>query len=347
MATDDANYADLNPRNSRLSRRDFLSASAGFTIFLKPTPPRWTGRQFHNQPEASHEHHFLVDLWNAVRRETRGELDITVYPQNNNIPGSDPAALDMLHSGELEFFTVMGGIIGRLVPVAEIQGVPFAFTSHRQVHAANDGKLGEFIGKECAAQGLHRFQFGLLENGFRQISMLDKPIRTADDLAGMKMRVPDSQIIRATFQALGADTVTININELYQTLKTRRVDGQENPLVVTEVNKLYEVTKYLSITNHIWSGFNLLANLSFWNGLPQDVQTIVNRNVRKYVAAQRAYTDNLNRKLAVKLARDGMIVNTANQQSFRRKLGSDFYRGLRNHFGRAAWAILEDAVGRL
>ena len=333
-----------------LTRRSFIGASAGAIIGVLPgrqRVARWTGRQFHNQPSDSHQQQFLVDLWNSVRTETGGELNITVYPQNNNIPGSDPAALDMLRSGELEFFTLMGGILGRAVPVAEIQGVPFAFSNHEQVHRANDGRLGEYISKECAAKGIHRFQYGLLENGFRQINMIDKPVRAAADLAGVRMRVPDTALIRDTFSALGAVPVTVNIDGLYEALKTRRVDGQENPLVVTEVNKLYEVTRYLSITNHIWSGFNLLANLRFWNGLPMNVQEVVDRNVRKYVSAQRAYTNTLNNSLAEKLVERGMIANTADSGSFRRDLGPEFYRRWRAQLGATAWQLLEDEVGGL
>jgi TRAP-type transport system periplasmic protein len=237
--------------------------------------------------------------------------------------------------------------MGQVVPVAEIQGVPFAFSTHAQVHRANDGRLGEYIGKECAARSIHRFQYGLLENGFRQINMLEKPIRTAEDLAGVRIRVPDAQIIRETFQALGAEPVTVNINELYDALKMRRVDGQENPLAVIEVNKLYEVTKYLSITNHMWSGFNLLANLKFWNRLPANVQAVVNRNVRQYVAGQRSYTDDLNNKLTRGLAARGLIVNIADTASFRLKLGSAFYRRWREQLGTTAWQLLEAEVGKL
>jgi tripartite ATP-independent transporter DctP family solute receptor len=333
-----------------MTRRDFVAAASAATIAILPGRARAalrTARQFHNQPADSHQHGFLVDLWDAVRKETNGDLEVTVYPQNNGIAGSDPAALDMLQNGGLEFFTLMGGILGRLVPAAEIQGIPFAFRSHRQVHRANDGRLGEHIGRECAAKGIHRFRYGLLENGFRQINMQDKPVRTADDLIGVRMRVPDAQIIRETFQALGAEPVTVNISELYDALKSRRVDGQENPLVITEVNRLYEVTKYLSITNHMWSGFNLLANLKFWQSLPDHVQAVVDRNVRKYVARQRAYTNALNNRLTTTLAGRGMIVNAADAATFRRKLGDAFYRRWRDRLGRTAWSLLENEVGRL
>jgi TRAP-type C4-dicarboxylate transport system substrate-binding protein len=113
------------------------------------------------------------------------------------------------------------------------------------------------------------------------------------------------------------------------------------------VNKLYEVTRYVSTTNHMWSGFNLLANLKFWDSLPADVQEVVRRNVKKYVAMQRAYTDNLNRELKDKLAARGLIFNTADVATFRAKLGEGFYQRWKRAFGQTAWSLLEREVGKL
>src|SRR5262249_34258768 len=147
---------------------------------------------------------------------------------------------------------------------------------------------------------------------------------------------------------LEAQPVTVNIRDLYEALKTHTVDGQENPLAVTEVNKLYEVTRYVSITNHVWSGFNLIANLRFWNALPGEVQEIVQRNVRTVVAAQRDYTDRLNGELQGRLASErGMIFNAADTASFRAKLGRGFYGRWRDRFGSTAWSLLESEVGAL
>src|SRR6266705_1429723 len=340
-------------QHGRKRRKLLLAGAAAGVVTACADPPvrerapQWQAKQFHNQPAQSHQHQFLSDLWAQVAKETDGRLAVTTYPQNNNLPGSDPGALDLLQSGELEFFTLMGVILGRKVPVAEIQGLPFAFTSHAQVHRANDGALGEYLGRECAAKGIYRFQYGLLENGFRQISTVDKPIRTADDLRGVKMRVPDGQMVRELFTSREAQPVPVNIRDLYDALKTRRVDGQENPLVITEVNKLYEVTRYVSITNHMWSGFNLLANLRFWNGLPADVREVVQRNVKRYVALQRAYTDNLNRELETKLAARGLVFNTADVNTFRAKLGGGFYQRWKAELGATAWTLLEGEVGRL
>jgi tripartite ATP-independent transporter DctP family solute receptor len=314
----------------------------------RPGAPRWTGRQFHNQPVASHTHGFLVALWDEVASRTGGALRIEVHAQNGGVAGSDPGALELLCAGELEFMTLMGGILGRAVPVAEIQGLPFAFANHAQVHAAMRGALGDHVRAEMAAKGIHGFRDGVLENGFRHVVSVDRPVRTAADLAGYRMRIPAGRMFDEAFRALGAVPVVVNIDELYGALAERRVDGQENPLVVTEVNRLYEVCRYVSLTGHMWSGFNLIANLAFWRRLPPDVQAIVDAAVAAHVERQRAYTDAFNRELATTLeTKRGMILNTADAASFRAALGGDFYRRWRAELGPAAWRLLEDAVGPL
>jgi tripartite ATP-independent transporter DctP family solute receptor len=308
---------------------------------------RWQGRQFHNQPEDSHIHSFLVALWDAVREESAGRVNISVHPRNGDIDGSDPGALRMLVSGELEFMTLMGGIIGQVVPAAEIQGLPFAFADTEQVFAVMDGPLGDYLNLEMRAKGIHALPGCCFENGFRQIYGRDKPVRDVRDLEGYRMRVPDGRLFVDAFSALGAVPVIVNIKELYASLQSGRVDGQENAMVVHKVNRLYEVTKYLSVTNHMWSGFNLLANLAFWDRLPADVQDIIQRNARRQVLAQRAHTRRENDGMLALFAQHGMIINEADTASFRAKLAGDFYRRWKTELGTGAWNLLEAQVGRL
>ena len=313
---------------------------------LNAVPARWSGRQFHNQPQASHTHGFLVDLWDEVRARTDGALAITVHAQNAGVTGSDPAALRMLVAGELEFMTLMGGILGQLVPAAEIQGLPFAFASHAQVHAAMRGPLGDYLRDEMKAKGIHGFRNGVLENGFRHIVSTTRPIHGAADLAGYRIRIPDGPLFADVFRSLGATPVVVNISELYAALQERRVDGQENPLAVLEVNRLYEVTRYASLTGHMWSGFNLIGNLAFWRALPEDIQEIVNRAVATHIERQRAYTDRFNRELETTLSSEhGMLFNTADVASFRSALSGEFYRRWRNTLGEKGWQLLEASVG--
>jgi TRAP-type C4-dicarboxylate transport system substrate-binding protein len=122
--------------------------------------------------------------------------------------------------------------------------------------------------------------------------------------------------------------------------------AQENPLVVAEFNRFCEVQRYVSLTNHMWSGFNLLANVGVWQALPRDVQVVIGRTAASFVRRQRSDTDALNRDLAERLAGRGMILNQVDMASFRRRLGP-FYARWRKIFGPGAWSLLEAEVGPL
>jgi TRAP-type transport system periplasmic protein len=303
-------------------------------------------RQFHNQPADSPLHKRLVEMWAAVKSETGGRVDVTTFADNNQLPGSDPEALKMLVNGELDFFTLNGGLIGTVVPAVNVQGIPFAFRDEPQVYRAIDGDLGEYLAKEMAAKGIYAVPRACFENGFRQITCSVRPILTAEDLKGIKMRSPDTPIYLECWKALGATPVAFNFNKIYEVLKNGQADAQDNPLNVAELLKLYEVQKYISLTNHMWSGFNLIANLKMWKGLPADVQRIVQRNAEKYVKLQRNDTDKMNHELAPRLTQRGMMINQPDAASFRARLG-DYYAHWKDTIGSKTWALLESHVGKL
>ncbi len=305
-----------------------------------------TWRQFHNQPPDSPLHRWLVRMWAAVRVETQGRVEVRVCPQNDGIAGGDPAALEMLLAGDVEFFTLMGGLIGTVVPVADMQGLPFAFRDHAHVFAVMDGEFGDFLRREMAAQGIHALRRATFENGFRHITTRTRPIRHAGDLEGLTIRTPAGRLFLDFFDALGAKPQAVNLNRLHEALRTGVVEAQENPLVVTEFNGLWELQRYASLTGHMWSGFNLLANLAVWQGLPRETQAAVEVVASRYALGQRRETDALNRDLVAGLAGRGMIVNEVDTASFKRRLGP-FYARWRKVFGPSAWSLLEAEVGPL
>jgi TRAP-type transport system periplasmic protein len=335
---------------SRISRRQFasgLAVTGGMALLTRSI--RAAGfklRQFHNQPADSPLHKRLVEMWAAVKSETGGRVDVTTFADNNQLPGSDPEALKMLVNGELDFFTLNGGLIGTVVPAVNVQGIPFAFRDEPQVYRAIDGDLGEYLAKEMAAKGIYAVPRACFENGFRQITCSVRPILTAEDLKGIKMRSPDTPIYLECWKALGATPVAFNFNKIYEVLKNGQADAQDNPLNVAELLKLYEVQKYISLTNHMWSGFNLIANLKMWKGLPADVQRIVQRNAEKYVKLQRNDTDKMNHELAPRLTQRGMMINQPDAASFRARLG-DYYAHWKDTIGSKTWALLESHVGKL
>ena len=136
----------------------------------------------------------------------------------------------------------------------------------------------------------------------RQIAGTKRPIATPDDLVGIRMRVPAGALLADTFKALGAEPVTVNSDGIYDALKTGRVDAQENPLALVELFKLDEVVKYVSMTNHMWSGFNLIAHLPTWKRLPADITAVIERNATKYVRLQRRDQEQMNTAARATLA---------------------------------------------
>jgi len=282
-------------------------------------------------------------MWDAVNKETGGRVATTIFPQNNNIQGSDPAALKALVAGDIQFFTLMGGILGTIMPAAEVQQVPFAFKSAAHAHRAMDGALGAYLIDEMAAKGIHGFRVGAFDNGMREITS-HKRISAPADLAGLKMRVPAGQLVADTFKAFGCEPVIINSDSIYAALKDGRADAQENPLTLAEQFKLYEVVKYVAMTDHMWSGFNLLAHLPTWQKLPPDVQAVVDRNVAKHVRLQRQDQIAANARLRTELAKRGLQFNTPDAAPFKKQLAG-VYTAWHEKLGAKCWKLLEESTG--
>jgi len=304
----------------------------------------FTFTQYHNQTADSSLHRRLSEMWTTVRAETGGKVEAQVFPLNNNVTGSDPTALKMLLAGEIQFFTLMGGVLGAAVPVAEIQQVPFAFRTAPHAHQAVDGALGAYILEEMAAKGIHGFPVGAFDNGMRQITPVSKPIVVPADLKGMRMRVPAGAMFDDMFRTLGCVPVTINSIDIYAGLKSGKADAQENPLALVDGFKLYEVVKYVSMTNHMWSGFNQMAHLPTWQRLPADIRQAIERNVTQAVRLQRADQEAANGRLRAELTTRGLIFNDVDQAPFRTQL-SGFYKTWKERLGTKAWTLLEASTG--
>ena len=173
-----------------------------------------------------------------------------------------------------------------------------------------------------------------------------KPVVTADDLSGLKLRVPPAKLFVDLFQTLGASPVAINLSDLYTALQTHVVDGTELPLATIDAQHINEVQGAISLTNHSWSGFFMLANPDSWKALPPDIQDVVRRNVEKYSALEIAEVNALNRSSLAKLQAKGMTVSRVETQTFRAKLGP-FYARWKATFGTPAWDALERVTGPL
>ncbi|MBK5960759.1 hypothetical protein CCR97_21500 [Rhodoplanes elegans] len=328
---------------TRLSRRSVLAGTAA-TVFVgsRARAADYTWRLGLSQPVDSPNFIRLKEMTERVRTETGGRLDISMH--GGGVLGSDTKMLAMLQSGELEMYNA-GNVLGPIVPVTEMPGLPFTFKSPAEVFKALDGDLGDYIRAELLAKGIHAFRWGG-DNGFHHLTTSTKPIRTVEDLAGMTMRAPVQEMTVDFFQALGAVPKKFPLSQLYQVLKDKTCDAQTDPLFLIVLMRLYEVQTYLSLTNHWWSGFTFTVNAAAWNKLPDDLKAVVDRNVRISALAQRQDVEKATAEAIGILQAKGMIVNQCDVSGFKRPLGA-FYAKWKGVYGSKAWSLLEAHVGKL
>jgi tripartite ATP-independent transporter DctP family solute receptor len=210
-----------------------------------------------------------------------------------------------------------------------------------------DGGLGQFIRAQISKAGLvsvSKFN----DNGFRQITTSTKPVVSPGDLQGLKLRVPPAPMLTSLFKALGAGPAPINFNEVYSSLQTKVVEGQENPLAIIASARLYEVQKYCSLTSHVWDGYAILGNRRAWGRLPEDLHTIVSRELDRAADDERADIARLSVSLRQDLAAKGLAFNEVDKEAFRAALAkTSFYADWKAKYGPEAWGLLEQVTGKL
>jgi tripartite ATP-independent transporter DctP family solute receptor len=209
-----------------------------------------------------------------------------------------------------------------------------------------DGKLGDHIRDAFAKLGFHTFK-NMWDNGFRQTTTSNRPIGTAEDLVGLKIRVPVSPMGISMFKSLGAAPTSLQFSEVYSALQTKIVDAQENPLAIVQTAKLYEVQKFCSKTNHSWDGYHFVFNGRSWGALPDNLKEIVERAFNEAGLQQRDDVRKLNETLEAELTSKGMTFNKSEPDSFRAQLQkAGFYKEWKTKFGDEAWGLLEQSAGK-
>lgn len=335
-----------------IDRRKFLGAAAGVAGIsaLPVRRARAQAAEFQmkwatNSPITFPTNVRALEAIEQIRADTKGRVDIKLFP--NNQLGGDTDMLSQTRSGAIDIFCLSGLILQSLVPLSGINGLAFAFKDYEHVWAAMDGELGAEVRGAIEKVGLHPLD-KMFDNGYRNITSSTKPINTAADLKGFKIRVPVSPLWTSMFKAFGAAPASINFSEVYSALQTKVVEGQENPLALIQIAKLYEVQKYLSLTGHMWDGFWTLINGKRWASMPKDIQDIVAKRINDAAVKQRDDLRRLSNSMEIDLKNRGMIINTPDGASFRAALNkAGFYTEWKGKFGPTAWAKLEKYSGKL
>jgi TRAP-type transport system periplasmic protein len=280
-----------------------------------------------------------------IKDESNGRLDITLY--TSSVLGQDTAMMSQAISGALEMYSLSLDILAQKSPSAAIFGTGFAFPDYPTAWKAMDGDLGNYCRSLSEKVGLYCLDKAF-DHGFRQITMKSKPINVPDDLKGIKIRLPVAPLFISLFQHLGASPTPINFGEVYSALQTGLADGQENPLILIDTAKLYEVQKYCSMTNHIWVGLHVVFNNEAWKRLPPDLQELAYKHFTAAAFAERDDWQVMDKTEIDKLTKGGLTFNTPDTKPFQEVLRkSGFYPDVKKQMGDEAWSLLEKYTGPL
>ena len=223
-----------------------------------------------------------------------------------NALGGDMQATSAVRGGTLEMVITSTSPLVGMVPQLGVFDLPFLFNNEKEADAVLDGPFGQYMNDLLLPTGLVNLSWW--ENGFRNLTNSRKPVRTATDLSGLKVRVMQNHIFLDSFKTLGATATPMSFAEVYGALESRAIDGQENPIVTIDTSKMYEVQKHLALTKHAYTPFMVLYSKKLWDSLSADERSalvdcsIVGRDEQRKVSRELSDTS------LVKLKKEGMQV---------------------------------------
>lgn len=253
-------------------------------------------------------------LAEEVAKASGGKLKVRTFASASL--GSDDQMQNALIGGAQE---MMVGSTATLVGISKEMAVwdtPFLFTDPRQADQVLDGPVGRQIMDKLEEKGL----VGLVywENGFRNVTNSARPIEKLEDFEGIKLRVMPNPVFIDTFKRMGANAVPLPFSELFTALETKAVDGQENPYNTILSSKFYEVQKYLSVTNHVYSPWIVTVSKRWWDGLSATEQGILMDAAEKARDAEREDTRREASQALAALKERGMQINEVSPDEIQR-----------------------------
>lgn len=205
-----------------------------------------------------------------VKERTNGAYEIDIYP--NGALGDESTMLESMQIGTLDAAIITSGPFVNFVPEMGVLDMPFLFADSKQAYQILDGDVGQELLGKLSDSNLKGLAFA--ERGFRNLTNNVRPVRTAADISGLKIRVMENEVYTATFKALGVNAVPMAWSEALTALQQATIDGQENPINVLYSYKLWETQKYVTLTRHAYASAVITMSQDVFNNLPADVQDI-------------------------------------------------------------------------
>ena len=204
-----------------------------------------------------------------AEERTKGRVQVQVFP--NSQLYKDKEEMEALQLGAVQMLAPSLAKFGPLgAKEFEVFDLPYIFDNYAELHKVTQGPIGMQMLAKLESKGIKGLSFW--DNGFKILSA-NKPIKSPADVRGLKMRIQSSKVIEEQMRSMGALPQVMAFSETYQALQTGVVDGTENPPSNMFTQKMHEVQKHATVTNHGYLGYAVIVNKKFWDGLPADVRT--------------------------------------------------------------------------
>jgi len=218
-----------------------------------------------------------------VAQKSGGKMQVKLFP--GGVLGGDVQVLSAVQGGTIDMTSMNSGILQGQVKEFAIVDFPYLFNDAKEADAVMDGPMGKLLADKLPEKGLINLAY--FDLGFRNITNSKRPLKTAEDIAGLKLRVIQSPIYIETFNTLGANAVPLPFPEVYTAMEQKTIDGQENPYTVIEANKFQEVQKYLTASRHIYNPQSFLVSKKTWDKLNKEEQDILVAAAKESATYQR------------------------------------------------------------
>ena len=248
-----------------------------------------------------------------LKEKTKGALDIKIFADSSL--GAFQAAIAGVRGGTIDMAVSGSANFSGMVPLLGIFDIPFMFKDADHAYRVLDGKIGQDVLDKLGEFNMKGLAYW--DNGWRELTNSKHPIKTPDDVKGLKIRTTGSPAHIEAFKLLGANPVPMPLAELYTALEMKTVDGQEHPLGVLWSAKLYEVQKNLSLTNHAYSALIVVMNKAKFDALPPDQQKALVEAAREAGQYQRKLNNEGMAKVVADVKKAGMqVVEKVDMQPF-------------------------------
>jgi TRAP-type transport system periplasmic protein len=239
-----------------------------------------------------------------IAKRMQGRYRIDQYP--NSALGGEVEMLKAVKLGTVDLAFITGAPLPNIMPGIGVFNIPFLFRDLAHAHAVLDGTIGQSYLEKFREEGLVALAWG--ENGMRHITNSKHEIRSPEDLKGLKLRVPQSDVMLAGFKALGSDVRPLAFPQLYGALQSGQFDGQENPIATNQSSKFNQVQKYLSLTGHVYDPAILFMSTDDFDELSADDKRSFIEAAKLAGDASRQFAAAAEAKGVSELAQTGMQV---------------------------------------